>query len=128
MSARCEVRGGEILPEIDSVAMRPAAVPELADLRAGGHDSEAVFEVPDGEPEAHIDIKVDVHENPFRTCTATIPQVAGGLGVARCPREHGCRAGLQADDRSDPSGAWYGHGDGRDVHGHPTLPWVLPPL
>ena len=37
-------RGGGILPEIASAAMRSAAVPELADLRAGGQDSEAVFD------------------------------------------------------------------------------------
>ena len=51
LSARCEARGGGILPEIAAVAMRSSAVLGLADLRAEGHDSEAVFDAPVADPE-----------------------------------------------------------------------------
>ncbi len=54
LSARCEARGGGILPEIASVAMRPSAVPGLADLQPGGHDSEAVCDAPVADPEVSV--------------------------------------------------------------------------
>ena len=76
---------------------------ERHDHRARSGKSNAVFDTaPMPIQRRTCDTEVDVHDNSIRTCMPPIPQVAGGLGFAWCPQEHRCRAGLQADDGSDP--------------------------
>ena len=71
------------------------------------------------------DIGVDVQGNALWTCTAPIPQVAERLGVAPRSSERRCRSGPQGRCRERPpySACLIRHGDGWDVHGHPTLAW-----
>ena len=46
--------GRGTLPETGSAAMGPAAVAELVNVRAEDHDSEAVFDTPDADPQVSI--------------------------------------------------------------------------
>ena len=76
------------------------------------------------------DIRVHVHGNAARVCATLLSPsrgIAWGYGTAA--RFADADAGLRAVAGSDPSlrGAWYGHGDGWDVHGHPNpAPGSLP--
>ena len=110
--------------------MGPAADPELVDVRAGGHDSRAVFDAPGADPRVYIS---------YRRARA---RETGSDGA--CPRSrrslaclrlrHGHRSAdadarsLDVDGRDPPSRhASIGIGDDGDVHPHPPLRRGVPP-
>ena len=120
----CPARtGGGILPQTGTAATGPPAEPELVDVRAEGHDSEADFDAPDADREVSVshrglcarERRFIVHRTSFAKSRDRW-ELCHGRPIRRCrtaPQGRG-------RERPVPSGCLARHGDGWDVHGDPN--------
>ena len=116
--------GIKIVPGIATGTIRLAAVPDLVNVRAEGHDSEAVFDAPDADREVSGRHRGRCAREPRSGRT---PCPFGKL-LASLRLHHGQRSAdadprSSAVDGSDPPSrhASIGIGQGGDVHPHPPL-------
>ena len=110
--------------------MGPAAVPELVDVRAEGHDSEAVFDAPDADPR----VSMALWGWPDTESRLRWARRRFRMSLERLRLRHGQRSAdadprsLDVDGRDPPSRhASIGIGGDGDVHPHPHLRRGVPP-
>ena len=118
--------GIKIVPGSAAGTIRLVAVPDLVDVRAEGHHSEAVFDAPDADREVSGKNRGRCAREP-RSGRTPCPfgKLLASLRVAPRPAERRCGSALLGRGRERPpySACLIRHGDGWDVQGNPTVAW-----